>query len=387
MNPHLAQLHRAAQLPARRIIGLMSGTSLDGLDVALCKCEGAGSTLQLTLEHFTTVPYAEPLRQRIRAASQPLVALAEVCILNAELARTHAEMVLRCLHTWQVPTAEVDALASHGQTIWHSPRHQRPDSHYQHHATLQIGDGDHLAMLTGILTLSDFRQKHVAAGNEGAPLAGLADALLFRKAGENRLLLNLGGIGNFTLLPSDGGPARSTDTGPANTLLDHVVRQHYPGLNYDANGALASQGQPHPLLLAELLRHDFFAASLPKTTGPELFSPAYLAAAQQQTNTTTLAAPNLLATLTELSAQGVASAARQWLGPDPTCPIYISGGGAHNAALLAALQRQLPQAPLRPTDVLGVPADAKEAVLFAVLANETLAGSSSLRLGKISLPG
>ena len=386
MNESMAQLLRIAQKPARRIVGLMSGTSLDGLDVALCECIGSGPNLRLKLENFTTVPYSKELRERLRAISQPTVSLEELTVLNAELARTHAGMVLQCLREWEVLPSAVDALASHGQTIWHSPRHQRPGSSYAHHATLQIGDADHLAMLTEIITLSDFRQKHIAAGYEGAPLAGIADTLLFQKAGENRLLLNLGGIANFALLPADGSPARSTDTGPANTLLDYVVRQHYPGRSYDENGTLASQGQLNPALLAELLGHEFFGAPLPKTTGPELFSPAYLEAAQQRTNTTTLAAPDLLATLIELSARGVAIAAKEWLGPGPQCSVYVSGGGAHNATLLAALRHQLPAASLHTTNELGVSADAKEAVLFAVLANETLAGNPSLSLGKISLP-
>lgn len=387
MNSYLAQLLRIAQQPARRIVGLMSGTSLDGLDVALCYCVGSGPNLRLTLENFATIPYPAQVARRLRAISQPTVSLEDLTILNAELARLHARYVLDCLRDWKVTPAAIDALASHGQTIWHSPRHQRPEAGFEHHATLQIGDGDHLAVLTGIITLADFRQKHVAAGHEGAPLAGMADTLLFQKTNENRLLLNLGGIANFTLLPADGGPARSTDTGPANTLLDYVVRQHYPGRSYDENGALAASGIPHPALLAELSKADFFNAPLPKTTGPELFSPAYLRAAQERTGTLSLTPADLLATLVELSAYGVATAARQWLGTEPACAIYVSGGGAHNPTLLAALRRQLPSASLQSTDALGIPADAKEAVLFAVLANETLAGNPALSLGKISLPG
>lgn len=386
MNPHIAHLSRISQLPARRIVGLMSGTSLDGLDIALCNCVGSGSNLRLTVENFATTPYPSRLRERLRMISQPTVSLAELTVLNAELARLHAEYVARALAAWHVSGQEVHALASHGQTIWHSPRHQRPASAYAHHATLQIGDADHLAVLTGLLTVSDFRQKHVAAGYEGAPLAGLADELLFRKAGENRLLLNLGGIANFTLLPASGGAARSTDTGPANTLLDYVVRENIPGQSYDHHGALAAQGQAHPGLLAELQQHRFFQAPLPKTTGPELFSPAYLQAAQQRTHTAALPLADLLATLVELSAYGVATAVQQWLGTAP-CRLYVSGGGAHNAALLAALRRQLPSASLHTTAELGISADAKEAVLFAVLANETLAGNPPLSLGKISFPG
>jgi anhydro-N-acetylmuramic acid kinase len=386
MNAQLTKLLALAEQPSRRIIGLMSGTSLDGLDVALCRCTGAGATLHVELERFDTVPYEAALRQRLRAISQPTVSLEEVVVLHAQVARHHAEVVLRCLQEWGVGPAEVDLLASHGQTIWHAPRHQHQRPDFLHHATLQIGDGDHLATLTGIITLSDFRQKHVAAGHEGAPLAPFADELLFRKPGQHRLLLNLGGIANFTLLPANGSPGQATDTGPANTLLDYVVRQHYPGLSYDAGGQLAAQGRLHPELLQALLSHPFFAAPFPKTTGPELFSPKYLHKYQQLTNTLNLAAPDLLATLVELTAQTVALAARHYLGSQPAAEILVSGGGAHNATLLAALTRHLPDSQLLSITEAGISPDAKEAVLFAVLANETVAGSPAIGLGKISLP-
>ena len=390
MNPFIARLSALARQPGRRIIGLMSGTSLDGLDVALCHCEGHGAELRTTLEHFATLPYSAEFRQRLRAISQPTVALQDVTILNAEVARQHAEMVLVCLESWQVAAAEVDLIASHGQTIWHAPRHQHQQAGFPHHATLQIGDGDHLAALTGIITVADFRQKHVAHGFEGAPLAGYADGLLFSSATEDRLLLNLGGIANFTYLPAQptAGPPLTTDTGPGNTLLDAVTRQHFAGREYDENGAIAASGTVHPALLRELLGHPFFAAPLPKTTGPELFGPDYLHEAQIQTGTTSLPPADILATLVELTATGVAMAVQQCrpAAQKANAACYVSGGGSHNEALLQALQRHLPTARFAPIDALGIPADAKEAVLFAVLANETVAGSPDISLGKICLP-
>jgi anhydro-N-acetylmuramic acid kinase len=386
MNAQLTKLLALATQPSRRIIGLMSGTSLDGLDVALCRCTGAGTTLQVVLEYFATVPYEAVFRERLRAISQPSVSLEEVVLLHAEVARRHAAIILGCLQEWGIGPAEVDLLASHGQTIWHAPRHQHQRPEFPHHATLQIGDGDHLATLTGIITLSDFRQKHVAAGHEGAPLAPFADELLFRKPGQHRLLLNLGGIANFTLLPADGSPAQATDTGPANTLLDYVVRQYYPSLSYDAGGQLAAQGQPDPELLQALLSHPFFTAPFPKTTGLELFSSNYLQEYQRLTATLSLAAPDLLATLVELTANAVALAVRHYLGPQPAAEILVSGGGAHNATLLATLARHLPASQLLSIAEAGISPDAKEAVLFAVLANETVAGNSAISLGKISLP-
>ena len=403
MNLYLARLHAIAGQPSRRIIGLMSGTSLDGLDVALCRLTGHGPGTRLRLEQFRTVPYDDDTRARIHTVfAREQVSLEYLTLLNAWLGKRHAAAVLDCLRAWQVAPADVDLVASHGQTIYHAPRHQHGRPDFPLNATLQIGDGDHLAVDTGIITVSDFRQKHVAAGGEGAPLAVYGDFLLLSSPDEERLLLNLGGIANFTYLPRAGADARtafSTDTGPGNTLLDATVRAHCPALQYDENGRLAAAGQVHQGLLTALLAHPFFAAPLPKTTGPELFSRAYLAQAQLQSGTTGLHLEDTLATLVELSAVGVARAVRAAFAVDavPTA-VYVSGGGAHNPALLAALARQLPGARFATTDELGVPGDAKEAVLFAVLANEAVAGQPvalgagrqrvpAVSMGKVSFPG
>ncbi|QNH62918.1 anhydro-N-acetylmuramic acid kinase [Hymenobacter sediminicola] len=405
MNPALARLHHIAQQPSRRIIGLMSGTSLDGLDVVLCRLYGHGPATRLELEQFATVPYDEDVRRRVRqvfaGGGTGQVSLEYLTLLNPWLGRLHADMVLDCLRQWRVEPSEVDLLASHGQTVYHAPahQHQHPDFLGQD-ATLQLGDGDQLAVRTGIITLSDFRQKHIAAGGEGAPLAAYGDYLLLSSAEEERLLLNLGGIANFTYLPrtgQDSSTAFSTDTGPGNTLLDATVRAHYPNLAYDEDGRLAAAGTIHSALLAALLEHPFFAAPLPKTTGPELFGATYLRQAQEYTGTQALGIEDLLATLAELSAIGVARAAQQVFGPQPALAVYTSGGGAHNTVLRAALARHLPACRFATTDVLGILPDAKEAILFAVLANEAVAGQPisigagrqrvpAVSMGKISWP-
>lgn len=401
MNPHLARLLQIAGQPSRRIIGLMSGTSLDGLDVALCRLDGSGSATRLALEQFATVPYADDVRQRIRRVfARTEVSLEELTLLNAWIGHLHGQLVLDCLRSWNVSPAAIDAVASHGQTVYHAPEHQHQRPEYPLNATLQIGDGDHVAVRTGIITLSDFRQKHIAAGGEGAPLAAYGDYLLFSSPQENRLLLNLGGIANFTYLPAslDGAQVFSTDVGPGNTLLDAFVRQHFPEHRYDPDGRLAAAGTPNETLLAALLDHPFFTAPLPKTTGPELFSPAYVLAAQQRSHTTGLSPTDLLATLTELSAEGISRATRLAFGPTPQAAVYSSGGGMHNPTLMQAIQRRLPACTFADTQALSVAPDAKEAVLFAVLANEALAGSAvsigagrqrvpAVTMGKISLPG
>lgn len=402
MNAHLAHLARIAQQPSRRIIGLMSGTSLDGLDVALCRLQGQGVGTRLELEQFTTVPYPPEVHQRIREVfAREQVSLEHLTLLHAWLGRLHAQMVNDCLFDWRIASPAIDLIASHGQTVYHAPQHQHQHPDFPFNATLQLGDGDHIAVLTGIITLSDFRQKHIAADGEGAPLAAYGDYLLLSSPEEERLLLNLGGIANFTYLPRTGQNAHtvfSTDTGPGNTLLDATVRTHFPALAYDADGRLAAAGQVHEGLLAALLAHPFFAAPLPKTTGPELFNASYLLQARQQSATDGLPPEDVLATLTEFSALGVARAVTQAFGPTPRLAVYVSGGGAHNPTLLAALQRQLPSCRFSTTEALGVLPDAKEAILFAVLANEAVAGQPTslgaghqrvpaVSMGKISLPG
>ena len=402
MNPYLARLCRIGQQSSRRIVGLMSGTSLDGLDVALCRLTGHGVGTKLELEHFATVPYDDDIRARIRRVfAREQVSLEYLTLLNPWLGQLHARMVRECLHRWHIDPADVDLVASHGQTVYHAPLHQHQHPEFPLNATLQLGDGDHIAVGTGIITVSDFRQKHLAGGGEGAPLAAYGDFLLLSSPTEERLLLNLGGIANFTYLPRLGGDAStafSTDTGPGNTLLDATVRRLQPGLQYDEDGRLAAAGQVHAGLLTALLEHPFFAASLPKTTGPELFGPAYLAVAQQRSGTTELGLEDTLATLVELSAMGVARTVQQAFGTGTALPVYTSGGGAHNLTLEAALARHLPGSRFTTTATLGVPPDAKEAILFAVLANETVAGQPvtigagrqrvpTLTLGKISWPG
>lgn len=401
MNAHLTRLLSIARQPSRRIIGLMSGTSLDGLDVALCRLEGSGPATRLTLEQYITLPYDDDARQRIRRVfARSEVNLEELTLLNAWLAHLHGQLVLYCLQAWNIPPAEVDAIASHGQTVYHAPQHQHQRPEYPLNATLQLGDGDHLAVHTGIITLSDFRQKHIAAGGEGAPLAAYGDYLLFGSPREDRLLLNLGGIANFTFLPAslDAAQVFSTDVGPGNTLLDAFVRELFPGHAYDPDGRFAASGTPDEALLTALLDHPFFAAALPKTTGPELFSQDYVRQAQQRSGTAGLSPTHLLATLTEFSAEGIARAARMAFGPQPRAAVYSSGGGMHNPTLMQAIARRLPACSFKDTRALGVLPDAKEAVLFAVLANEALAGSAlaigsgrqrvpAVTMGKISLPG
>ncbi len=231
MNKNIANLYHIASKPNRIIIGLMSGTSVDGLDIALCVFSGTGIDSHIELKKFETISYNKDFKEEISSVfSKKMVDLERLCLLNAWVAVQHGEMILSCLKKWNTNPREVDIVASHGQTIFHAPKSLHGNSKFGN-ATLQIGDGDHLACKTGIITISDFRQKHIAAGGEGAPLAAYGDFLIFSKKDENRIMLNIGGIANFTFLPGNinADEVFCTDTGPGNTLMDAFVQQNYPG--------------------------------------------------------------------------------------------------------------------------------------------------------------
>ncbi len=352
----------------------MSGTSLDGLDVALCKFSGSGMETKFELLEFETMVYDDFFRERLRQVfSKKMVDLEKLTLLNAYIGSFHGELVLRCLEKWQVKTASVDLVASHGQTIYHAPKHQHQQKNYPN-ATLQIGDGDHLAMKTGIITISDFRQKHVAAGGEGAPLALYGDVVLGSKKGENRILLNIGGIANFTFLPGDASFTGiiSTDIGPGNTLIDAACRQYFD-LPFDAGSRIALSGQVDLELLSALKNHPFFEEALPKSTGPELFNLEFVQLAQEKSSTQNIKPTDLITTLTVFTAEILADGISGNFSTD-NLQIFVSGGGARNPMLIQLLQKMLPKNSILNSDVLGLNADAKEAVLFALLANEAVCG-------------
>ncbi len=401
MNKNISSLARIAQKPERRIIGLMSGTSLDGLDVALCGVTGAGGDTKVRIIEFKTVDYSDDIKAEIRKVfAKKTINFEHLALLNEWIGVLHAQMILACLKQWNIATSEVDLIASHGQTVMHAPKFIHGQDKFPN-ATLQIGDGDHIAVKTGIITLSDFRQKHLAAGGEGAPLAVYGDYFIFSQRGENRIMLNMGGVANFTFLPADLDSRKVfvTDTGPGNTLLDTFTRLFFPDRSYDKNAEIASQGAVNASLLRELKAHAFFTKPVPKTTGPELFSADYVRAAQRVSGTENLSVNDLLSTLTRFSAETIAEAIHTAVAQARLnihdFNVYLSGGGMHNPLLVRWLQELLPTR-FAKSDELGILGDAKEAVLFAILANETVVGGGenfgdgrgvpSITMGKLSFP-
>jgi anhydro-N-acetylmuramic acid kinase len=400
MNENIGRLYTIANKQKRTVIGLMSGTSVDGLDVALCEFSGTGMDTVIRLLQFATVPYDEEYKQEISSVfSRRDADLEKLTLLNGWIARQHAAIILSCLDRWNLVPADVDLVASHGQSIFHAPKSLHRQAKFGN-ATLQLGDGDHLAVDTGIITISDFRQKHIAAGGEGAPLAAYGDYLIFSRKGENRIMLNIGGIANFTFLPGDLDADRvfCSDTGPGNTLMDALTRSAIPGKYFDENAEIAIGGKIHPGLLKALKEHSFFNQPFPKTTGPELFNLAYLREAQSRSESNDLALSDLMATLNRFSAETIAEAVKSVTGAGENFRFYISGGGMHNPLLVKNLAELLPGSNFESTAELSINPDAKEAVLFAVLANELVCGGSvsfgkgrngipNVSMGKISFPG
>lgn len=397
MHQSIQQLYDIAKKPSRKVLGLMSGTSLDGLDIALCELKGAGKETQLNLLHFTTVPYDHSMKEAILTIfSKASVSLERLTLLNPWVALQHAEMINQALTSWGIQSSEIDLIASHGQTIYHAPKSLHPHDVFGP-ATLQIGDGDHLAVHTGIITLSDFRQKHIAAGGEGAPLAVYGDYLLCTDTLENRLLLNIGGIANYTYLPANGrlDQVFSSDTGPGNTMMDAFMRTHFNAA-YDQDGVVAKKGAINEALLKAMKADAFFKVALPKTIGPELFNLAFIENAQLASGTTHISQEDIMATLNRLTAETIVDAIHMHVPTTVEYIIYTSGGGMHNTLVIEHIQSLLPHITIKSSQAIGIHPDAKEAILFAMLANEAVAGepmyaggnatSIPVTMGKISFP-
>ena len=397
MNQNLLKLTGIAAKETKTIIGLMSGTSLDGLDIALCEISGHGAGSKLKLIGFTTIEYNDSFRDNIKTIfSKQQVNLEQLCVLNEWVGLEHARMINEQLKKWNTTADKIDLIASHGQTIYHSPKSMRPSSEFGN-ATLQIGDGDHIAVNTGIITISDFRQKNIAAGGEGAPLAAYGDYLLFANPDEPVVLLNIGGISNATFIPAAAAFKEiiCTDIGPGNTLMDQWIQQH-TDWKFDRDAYYAKQGSINEDLYAALKADPFFDLPLPRTTGPELFNLYYIQDSIKKANLENLTWQDVLATLNYFTAKVIADTIIKFSSDKVKPTILISGGGLHNPLLLENLYQFLPGYTIGSTANKGINPDAKEAILFALLANELISGEHSfgegapgfpaVGMGKISFP-
>lgn len=355
------------------IIGLMSGTSVDGIDAALVHVIGNGFDTQISLIAFETYPFSDAERTAILdMASSYTVSLDDLARLNFYLGKKFAEAAEKVTHKAGLSLTEINLIGSHGQTIRHLPQ-SAPFLDDSIACTLQIGDPSVIAKMTGVPTVSDFRPADMAVGGQGAPLVPLFDYLIFRSSRKNRVMLNIGGIANITILPASGSADQvlAFDTGPGNCLID-LACQTYFSQRFDAEGAIAARGQLHDDVLARLMKDHYFFLPPPKSTGREYWGNAFLQRVIELHDHAPM--EDAMMTLTALTAKSIAFAVER-ISPKKADELLISGGGALNRTLMRLLSKYL-HIPIRTTDELGIPSDAKEAVCFAILANETICGNN-----------
>jgi anhydro-N-acetylmuramic acid kinase len=352
------------------IVGLMSGTSADGIDAALCEISGEPPNLQARIVHGLSVAYPDGFQAQILAASQPDTGrVDELCRLHFALGELFAAATLRVIEASGRTPADVDLIGSHGQTFWHRVE---PDGRVS--ATLQLTEAAILAERTGITTISNFRPRDIAAGGQGAPLTAYIDWLLLRHPTKWRAVQNIGGIGNVTFLPplSDTtSPPRAFDTGPGNALIDSIMTQLSNGAQaYDQDASLARRGRIDEDWLQELLSHPYYEVKPPKTTGRELFSKSMASELIAEGQRRGDDPATIVATITTLTAQSIADA-YQHFAPAQVEEVILGGGGRHNPVMVDLLQGLVQPARVLTHEDIGMDSDNKEALVFAVLAYET----------------
>ncbi len=372
------------------VIGLMSGTSVDGIDAALVDISGTDLDINIKLLAGATYPYPAELRDKILAVcGGAAISMADLAELDDAIALAFTQSAQK------IQIIPATLIGSHGQTLYHRP----PSSHLGY--TLQLGRGAVIAQMTGITTVSNFRVADIVAGGQGAPLVPRVDAYLLNHPQEARCVQNIGGIGNVTYIPPREGnwldEVRGWDTGPGNSLLDLAVQHLTNGAEtYDQDGNWAASGTYCEPLVAEWLKNDYFQQSPPKSTGRELFGETYLQACLADAQRWQLNPADFLASLTELTAASIVHSYQTFL-PHLPDRVFLCGGGGRNLYLKKRIQALLPSVPVLTTDEVGLSADFKEAIAFAVLGywrkmgitgnlSQVTGASQSVLLGEIYLP-
>ncbi len=370
----LSHLKSLAEKRKKTAIGLMSGTSKDAVDAALVRLEGSGPDTAIELVKFISIPYESSLRKRLEALS-PGSKVEEISRLNFELGELFADTVLDLINKSGVTRADIDFIGSHGQTVFHDP----PSVGAPTPSTLQLGELDVIAERTGITTVGDFRTRDMAAGGEGAPLVPYLDYILFRKEGATRVAQNIGGIANSTVVTGELDGVYAFDNGPGNKLMDSVMSlESGGGVHYDENGQMASQGTVNTQLLSVLLSDPYYRKSPPKSTGEEHFGLSKATELYRYVTSGELQTEDLMATLLELTVETIVLSYEQFIFPTHDIKeVILSGGGCHNTMMMRRLAERLGSVKCSTTADYGIPVDAKEALAFAVLANELIAGNSA----------
>lgn len=367
----LEKLQEIKNKKERLVVGLMSGTSLDGVDTALMQIQGCGLTTRVTPVAFRTFPYENEIRKAILSCCENTADTEAVCRLNFTIGEIFAEAVIQICKDSKIPLENLDLVGSHGQTIYHIPGH----------STLQIGEAAVIAERTGAITVADFRVRDMAAGGQGAPLVPYTEYLLYRHRQKTRILQNIGGIGNATIIPaaSDISEVYAFDTGPGNMMIDCCTALMTAGKEtYDCEGFYASLGAVSKDMLDELMSHPFINSIPPKTTGREAFGEKYTIYMIEKYRAVGLSFHDILATLTMFTAKSISSSYRSFIFSNHTVDeIIIGGGGSHNKTLMSMLRTELDGIPVVCQEELGFSSDAKEAIAFGILANEAINGCTN----------
>ncbi len=397
----IENLIRLKEKESRNIIGLMSGTSCDGIDACLVNITENGLSTKVDLIGFGTYPYKDEIRKLIIETSQETTGtVSKICQLNFTLGKLFADAARQIAEKLSIPLSGIDIVGSHGQTIYHiSSLKENTDNEVR--STLQIGEPSVIAQETGVTTVADFRTRDIAAGGEGAPLVPYADFVLFGREGINRAIQNIGGISNVTFLPENGGIDKiiAFDNGPGNMIIDRFAEIVTNGrLKYDKDGELASKGKLNKDLLARLCAHPYLSKPPPKSTGREDFGTHFSDELFKELRQDNIDVFDTIKTITAFTAKSISDSYKKFIIPfNKIEEVIISGGGVRNPVLFQYLKDYLRDMKISKVDDFGIPSEAKEAVAFAILANETICGNpgnvpsatgarESVVLGKI-IPG
>jgi len=393
---HLIDLYNKEK---KKVVGLMSGTSLDGIDAALIKILNNGSDTEIELINFITVPYPNEVSDHLLKISSPgKGTVDEICRMNFLTAEYYVDTIFKLCVQSGIKISELDLIGSHGQTVQHLPEAEKIfGKNIQ--STLQLGEPSVISKKTGVVTVGNFRSGDLAVGGQGAPLVPYFDFLLFRSEKLNRVLLNIGGIANITVLPKKISSDRvlAFDTGPGNMVINLLMKKLF-NREYDKDGEVANRGKISTELLKSLKQFFYFRKSAPKSTGREDFGEIFVEAIISKSEKLNLTLEDVITTATELTANTIAGAMGFTSLPiNQVDQLIVSGGGAFNKFLMKSLTEKYCNSEVMFSNKFGIPVDAKEAICFAVLANETIHGNPTnlpsvtgakrgTVLGSISLP-
>ena len=376
----IENLIRLREKETRNVIGLISGTSCDGIDACLAKITGNGSSTEIEIIEFVTYPYKNEIRELIFDASNEQTGTVDkICQLNFILGQLFADAAVQIAGKSSIPISDIDIIGSHGQTIYHiSSLKEKADKKVR--STLQIAEPSVIARETGVTTVGDFRTGDIAAGGEGAPLVPYADFILFGKDGIDRAIQNIGGIANVTFLPAGCSINEiiAFDNGPGNMIIDCFVEIITDGrLKYDKDGELASKGKLNQGLLERLCSHPYLSIPPPKSTGREDFGFQFSDDLYEELKSDNVDILDTITTATAFTAKSISDSYRKYIQPSyRISEVVMSGGGVYNPVLFKFLKDYLGDIEIRKVEEFGIPSDAKEALAFAILANETICGNT-----------